>query len=263
MEDIQMTSQGDFLASKITSSARPANIDMALDDVIMSNTRDRPRHRHGRGSTRGDDRKGRSTGAGIRKPRDHGRRSDRNQSPPRRSFGRDQPSRRSQGRSSRHVVRNDGPLRVSIDNGPKEPQSRLQVSNLHHEVTAEDLRDLFATVAAVDRVNLQFDMAGRSNGVAVVTFFGRNDAGAVADRFHNIPLDGMPMRIELMRAPEGSRRPRPDSERGERWSHDGFFETNGEGRRNQDRQGDRRGGRRPSVSAASLDDELDAYMMKK
>jgi THO complex subunit 4 len=255
MEDIQMTSQGDFLASKITSSARPANIDMALDDVIMASSKDRRRPRQGsdrRNERRDEDRNNRNDrhSAAVRKPRDQ----------------RDQREHRSsrdslrKGSDRRVVVdnRRDDRMRISIANGPKQPLSRLQVSNLHHEVTAEDLRELFATVAAVDRVNLKFDLAGRSIGVATVTFFGRNDAGIAADRFRNIPLDGMPMRVELLPPPEPlDRSARQGPERAGRWDHDAFHENNAQQRGRRDNR------RRAPVSSSNLDDELDAYMMKK
>lgn len=251
-----MTSQGDFLASKITSSARPANIDMALDDVIMASSKDRrrkggDRQVGSRNERRGEDRNTRNDrhSAAVKKPRDQRDRREHRSS---------RDSLRKP--SDRRVFvdhRRDDRMRISIANGPKQPLSRLQVSNLHHEVTAEDLRELFATVAAVDRVNLKFDLAGRSNGVATVTFFGRNDAGIAADRFHNIPLDGMPMRIELLPPPEPiDRGARHGSERAGRWDHGAFHENNAGGRRDDRRRG-------APVSATNLDDELDAYMMKK
>lgn len=103
-------------------------------------------------------------------------------------------------------------------------------------------------------VRLEYDRSGRSNGNATVHFAGQTDAIAASERFHNIPLDGLPMRISVVDVP---RRPvggpsRDRSDRADKWRHDKFSE-----------KGQERREKKGPVSAEMLDDELDAYMMQK
>lgn len=113
----------------------------------------------------------------------------------------------------------------------------------------------------VIRVRLEFDRSGRSNGQAQVHFGGKQDAILASDRFHNIPLDGLPMRIQVIAVPRASSgHPGRRADRPERWDHAGFDEL-----QRQDRNGGGGGGPRgrSKVSAEMLDDDLDSYMMDR
>jgi THO complex subunit 4 len=103
---------------------------------------------------------------------------------------------------------------------------------------------------------MDYDRSGRSNGSAAVHFAGRTDAIAAAERFHNVPLDGLPMRITLIDLPRRPVGPRAEaSERHERWGHDMY---DGAAARK-----DSRAARADRVDAEMLDHDLDAYMMQK
>lgn len=120
--------------------ARPAAIDMALDDVIMSNAggRDRGRHHRGKHQHRKGEQPARDYDrvrrpklmmGGVLKPERHQQQRDRHP------------------RAARHVQRGDSrkDMVISVDAtvvrsslAPR-VQSSLTVSNLHHEVTEADL----------------------------------------------------------------------------------------------------------------------------
>lgn len=135
------------------------------------------------------------------------------------------------------------------------------------------------------KCQLDYDRSGRSNGTATVFFATRTDAVAASDRFHNIPLDGLPMRINVVEVPRhySGAAGRPEADRVDRWDHDKFQNRRDEGRNQSGsrsgRNGRSRGG--PSghgghrdgtrggprhgkdVSAEMLDNDLDSYMMQK
>lgn len=105
---------------------------------------------------------------------------------------------------------------------------------------------------------MEYDRSGRSNGQAVVQFGDRQDAVLAMDRFHNIPLDGLPMRIRTVEVPRPAAAAGDGPRRSDgRWGHSGFHEQS-RGRRPA--PGPRR---REETTADMLDNDLDAYMMQK
>lgn len=76
-------------------------------------------------------------------------------------------------------------------------------------------------VAEPKIVRIQFDNAGRSEGIAEISFSSREDAERVAHRFDGIDLDKKPMRIAVL---EPSRQER------------GSNNNNGQHRRGGDRR---------------------------
>lgn len=156
---------------------------------------------------------------------------------------------------------------------PREPRSRrssparsqpsagaiARVSNLHPRVTSGDLQRLFG--ASARWVTILKDALGRPAGRADVGFTTFAEARAAAERWRHVPLDGYALEIEVERGSAtggtggGSRRhPR---QRRERWAA-------GE-RRAQARVRHRpkREERPAAPTAASLDADLDSYMMQK
>lgn len=77
------------------------------------------------------------------------------------------------------------------------------VSNLFHKATQEDLYELFQSIGSVVKVRLEYDRAGRSNGIARVVFSDRRLASMAVDKFHHVPLDGYPMQISLLTPTSG------------------------------------------------------------
>lgn len=112
---------------------------------------------------------------------------------------------------------------------------------------------------------LEYDRSGRSNGTATVHFAERRDAVAASDRFQNIPLDGLPMRITVIETPRRAIRSpiQTESDEVDRWDHDKFqTRTYHHGRRGNERRPDH-GRKNKNVSAEMLDNDLDSYMMQK
>lgn len=228
--------------------ARPASLDMALDDVISENRARRGRRRGGF-SAREYSPEGRRP-ARPERPRRHPRSSDDRHGGVTVTLVND--------RYGRSVPLSAGDSR----HGGRPHSSRLAaegatitVSNLFHEVSQEDIRELFSQVGPIDSVRLQYDRAGRSNGVAQVTYAHRRDARLAIDRFHHVPLDGYPMQIDMAPAPIANAgappRGRPRTFRHAQASGvdaDGRWPKRGEGARS-------------APSTSQLDAELDSYML--
>lgn len=147
------------------TTGRP-NLNVSLDDLIKANRKPRNSDRRERDSTR-PERRGRNSYRVERSPRRH---HNRRRSPP------------------PHLHRRSSGI-------------KLVVSNLHYDVSRDDLKALFEEIGPVLRVYMHYDRAGRSNGVAEVTFARMEDARVAQERYHNMPLDGYPMQIETQTAP--------------------------------------------------------------
>ncbi|KAK9768633.1 hypothetical protein K7432_000547 [Basidiobolus ranarum] len=150
---------------------------------------------------------------------------------------------------------------------------KIQVQNLHYEVSQQDLEELFSTVGPLKRVNIVFDAAGRSTGIAKIQFETPAHAAQAIQQYNNVTLDGKPMRIEY--APLGRESSAPPSSI---LSRLGGAPRNGANRsgNNRPRGGQRRGDRRKNngnggkgeprskrepASRDDLDAELDSYML--
>lgn len=225
-------------------------IDMALDDVIRQNRSVSRRRSVG--------------GGGFRRAAEDDAIRSRTSAPPRR---RDVETRRRQPQQQVFTIRND---RFS-------DEATISVANLFHEVTREDLQELFSRVGPVKSVRIHYDRAGRSNGTANVTFFSRRDAMVAADRFHHVPLDGYPMQIDLLASPSRSSADHPPPPRHDDWRgttrgvrkhvdapHPLRSQHYGRRRPEASSRGPPRSSRgRPPVDAHALDTELDNYMMQQ
>lgn len=240
-------------------AARPATVDMALDDVIRTrraSPRRAPAHR--------------STGYARDAVRGPARRADAHEQWTHDLYGSAGERRVGRQGSDLYVtVANDGARRTHAHAGADADAGRILVSNLHHEVTRDDLVELFDRVAAVKDVKMHYDRAGRSNGTAHVFFARRRDALLAADRFHHVPLDGYPMQIELVSSASsgssGSHSARPYASPR---PHSQAYAPHHGARRPAPRASfaDRRRERSPRrtpAEAHTLDAELDSYMMRQ
>jgi THO complex subunit 4 len=72
------------------------------------------------------------------------------------------------------------------------------VSNLHWNVTKEDIKELFETCGTLVRHEVHYDKADRSAGTAEVVFQSRGDAERAQRRYNTVQLDGMAMAIDLI-----------------------------------------------------------------
>ncbi|KAF3360528.1 Proteasome component C1 [Verticillium dahliae VDG1] len=133
--------------------------------------------------------------------------------------------------------------------------SKLKVENLHYELTTEELEGLFNRIGPVVRLNLRYDRAGRSEGVAYVTYEHPDDARQAIREFDGANANGQPIRLSIV--PNG----RDSRTRGGRNPFDTAVMP---GRPLADRISVPRGpertrGGRPKKTAEELDDEMADY----
>ncbi|RHZ69007.1 hypothetical protein Glove_291g31 [Diversispora epigaea] len=74
--------------------------------------------------------------------------------------------------------------------------SKLVIENLFYEVTQDEIQDLFSECGPVKKVYLHYDRAGRSTGVADVTFENSHDAETALRRYNGKTLEGHQMKIK-------------------------------------------------------------------
>ncbi|KIW19923.1 hypothetical protein PV08_00498 [Exophiala spinifera] len=83
----------------------------------------------------------------------------------------------------------------------KPPPAKLRVDNLHYDLTEDDIYDLFTRIAPVMDARLRYDRAGRSEGVAFVTYEHVADARAAIRDFDGANAKGQPIRLTLLPLP--------------------------------------------------------------
>ncbi|KAI1134367.1 RNA-binding domain-containing protein [Hypoxylon sp. FL0543] len=102
----------------------------------------------------------------------------------------DEPNSRNRPRNSR---RRPSPDRFQDTRGTK-----IKVENLHYELTEEDLDGLFAKIGPVIKLELLYDRAGRSEGVAFVTYESRDDALEAIRQYDDANAKGQPIRLSIV-----------------------------------------------------------------
>ncbi|KAL6987560.1 hypothetical protein U1Q18_013306 [Sarracenia purpurea var. burkii] len=148
----------------------------------------------------------------------------------------------------------------SIETGTK-----LFISNLDYGVSNEDIKELFAEVGDLKRYSIHYDRSGRSKGTAEVVFSRRKDAEAAVKRYHNVQLDGKPMKIEIIGTNIATPAALPPSTNGMFGDQNGAPRSQGRGGAIGRTRGLRRGGRGrgrgrgEKVSAEDLDADLEKY----
>jgi len=161
----------------------------------------------------------------------------------------------------------------------------VQVSNLHADVTEEDMHELFSTAisgeapVSIKSTCVNYDKNGKCNGTATITFVRKGDAMAAIKEYNGVPLDGQPMQLDIVGAPitaapvrsrpqfraERSFEPRQQTfqrntlERNSRGRGKGKGSKGGKGR------GGGKGPRedRAPVTESDLDDGLDDYFKEE
>jgi len=180
-------------------------IDMSLDEIIKRdritlNTRKRgqPLKRRGRalrGAAAGSGGGNAAAGGGGASagPVRRGARSNR-QMPYSRPYSNSMPSDKWQ-----HDMFESG-VRTRNNNNTTNTAvaSHLLVSNLDFGVSDADIQELFAEFGALRKAAVHYDRSGRSLGTADVIFERRLDAMKAMKQYNGVPLDGRPMKIQLV-----------------------------------------------------------------
>lgn len=81
------------------------------------------------------------------------------------------------------------------------PPAKIRVENLNYELTEDDIYDLFTRIAPVLDAKLRYDRAGRSDGIAFVTYQHLADARAAIRDFDGANAKGQPIRLTLLPPP--------------------------------------------------------------
>ncbi|KAF9133140.1 hypothetical protein BGW39_010469 [Mortierella sp. 14UC] len=239
-------------------------LDMSLADIIKTQKTSRPRKDAPRSGARGSARGSRASG-------------------PTRSSGPTRTSGRT-GRQARdkkpytagaqqYKATPVAPLHTSVIRQSAPDGSKMNVSNLHTGVSAEDLKNVFTSrVGPLKKCSIMYDQNGKSTGTALIHFSRVGDAAIAMQKFNGVPLDGKPMRIELVIAPgavqaalptanaprapraAGNSNQRQPQQRGQGATRGG--DRAGRGRGRSGRQGEKK----TPKTADQLDAEMTDYM---
>ncbi|KAI0408953.1 hypothetical protein F4802DRAFT_305589 [Xylaria palmicola] len=76
--------------------------------------------------------------------------------------------------------------------------TKIRVENLHYDLSEADLEGLFSKIGPVLKLELLYDRAGRSDGVAFVTYETRDDALDAIREFNGANAKGQPIRLTIM-----------------------------------------------------------------
>ncbi|KAM0332430.1 hypothetical protein ACHAQA_002711 [Verticillium albo-atrum] len=195
-----------------------ANMDRSLDEILAEKKNDQPRNRRrgGGGGNGGGSRDGGGRDGGGRSyrrderqdyPRDGVRKSYRDES---RNLDSEWVHDRYE---EDHNPRRSAPRQRRESPAYTDPNSsKLKVENLHYELTTEELEGLFSRIGPVVRLNLRYDRAGRSEGVAYVTYEYPEDAQQAIREFDGANANGQPIRLSTVSGgrdgrPRGGRNP--------------------------------------------------------
>ncbi|KAG0205885.1 hypothetical protein BGX28_002575 [Mortierella sp. GBA30] len=220
-------------------------LDMSLDDIIKTQKANRPRNNPSRGA-----RGARSSG-------------------PTRNTRQGRDNRPYQAGVQQYRAPPVAPLHTSVLRQSVPDGSKMQVSNLDHRVSADDLKLVFSSrVGPLKKCTLMYDQNGKSTGTAVVHFTRVGDAAIAYSKFNGVPLDGRPMKIEIVLAPATAQAVLPvaaaprapaHNQNQQRSQNQGRGGRGGRGR-GRGRGGRQAGEKRENKTADQLDAEMTDYM---
>ncbi|XP_028395517.1 THO complex subunit 4-like [Dendronephthya gigantea] len=234
-------------------------LDMSLEDIIKAGKKTRGAGRgrgRGRGATRG-------AGGPTRRGRGFSR------------TNRDAPYTRS--RQLPNKWQHDlfdgsggGVTRRTPGAGGLSTGTKLHISNLDFGVSESDIQELFSEFGKMKRSCVHYDASGRSHGTAEVVYQSREDALSAFKQYNGVPLDGRPMKIEMIADGNVASQQRESFSTRRQGGGGGFSRggrrgVGGRGGRQgfgRGRRGRGGGNRRVNKTAEELDAELDEYNAK-
>lgn len=238
-------------------------IDMSLDDIIKQN---RSSFRIGRGRGRGGGGRGRagfagrgstrafSSGGAIRGRTARGRARTQPYTRPKELPDRWQHDMYTETAGVRRAIAAIGGGAASV--------AKLLVSNLDYGVSDADIKELFAEFGPLRKAAVHYDRSGRSHGTADVVFERRADAARALKQYNGVPLDGRPMKIELVSGTGVASSQSAASRLGYAGGGQAGAQRGRTGLRGRGRGRGRGAAARKVPTAEELDAELDAYVNK-
>ncbi|TPX15409.1 uncharacterized protein E0L32_004389 [Thyridium curvatum] len=150
------------------------------------------------------ERKGGQSGGGSRGSRGGQRRRDRQDNYPRDGI-------RKVRYLLRELTRRGQDINSYRDEAPRNLDSesrgaKIRVENVHYELTEEDLSGLFEKIGPIAKLELVYDRAGRSEGVAYVTYQTYEDAKQAVREYDGANAAGQPIRMTIVPLGSGGRR---------------------------------------------------------
>ncbi|CAJ1955764.1 unnamed protein product [Sphenostylis stenocarpa] len=161
-----------------------AALDMTLDDIIKNNKKSASTNTRGRGRASGPGPARRLPNRAANRPAPYAA-AKAPETAWQHDMYADQPVAA--------AFQGQGGRASSIETGTK-----LYISNLDYGVSNDDIKELFLEVGDLKRHTVHYDRSGRSKGTAEVVFSRRADAVAAVKRYHNVQLDGKPMKVEIV-----------------------------------------------------------------
>ncbi|KAI9882979.1 MAG: hypothetical protein M1823_005271 [Watsoniomyces obsoletus] len=79
------------------------------------------------------------------------------------------------------------------------PQSaKIRIENLHYELTEDDIDELFSRIGPVTATSIKYDRAGRSTGMAFVTYENESSARIAIREYDRANANGQPIYLTMM-----------------------------------------------------------------
>ncbi|KAJ5947441.1 hypothetical protein N7466_000456 [Penicillium verhagenii] len=149
-----------------------------------------------------------------------------------------------------------------IDSGGGPMLTKVRVENLHYDITESDLDDLFGQIGPVSELTLVYDRAGRSEGVAYVTYRHLRDAHESVKEFDGANAKGQPIRLTLVQGRREQQQHKSLFDRVERPNGRDARSLSPGGGRGDQSEGRRRGGRgvRRSDTSKPAPENIDRYI---